>query len=86
MNICTQCILPETFPGASLDEHGVCVHCRKSTGRERKERDEKKAYEQRFIDLLNHLAHTRDERPYDVLMAYSGGKNLTYTMGLLKQK
>jgi predicted PP-loop superfamily ATPase len=86
VNICTQCILPETFPGASLDEHGVCVHCRKSNGRERKEKDEKKAYKQRFVDLISKLAHTRDERPYDILMAYSGGKDSTYTMSVLKQQ
>lgn len=86
MKICTHCILPETFPGVSFDEHGVCAHCRKKRGKEQKETDDKKAYGERFIDLLNHLGQSRDERPYDVLMAYSGGKDSTYTMGLLKQK
>jgi len=86
VKICTQCILPETFPGAGFDEQGVCALCRKKRGKRQKETNEKKSYQQRFIDLLNQLAKTRDERPYDILMAYSGGKDSTYTMGLLKQK
>lgn len=89
MKICSQCILPDTFPGADLDEHGVCAHCRKKSGKGQKETDDIKACEQKFLELLDQL-ETRNHEPgtrhYDVLMAYSGGKDSTYTMGLLKQK
>ena len=27
MKTCTQCILPETFPGIKFDDKGVCNHC-----------------------------------------------------------
>lgn len=74
--------------------------CRKSEGKEAKLADDKKKYEQKFFDLLTTLGagvaspalpadfpspdtvHTS----YDVLMAYSGGKDSTYTMMLLKNK
>lgn len=93
MKICTQCVLPETFPGISFNAEGVCNHCQKSDGRRIRREEEKKKYELKFIELMkkevngsgNHIGRN-DDRPYDVLMAYSGGKDSTYTMGLLKNK
>ncbi|MEW6417388.1 MAG: 7-cyano-7-deazaguanine synthase [Nitrospirota bacterium] len=56
--------------------------------------DDKKRYEQKFFDLLNQTRNsqlvTRNSqlatRSYDILMAYSGGKDSTYTLILLKNK
>lgn len=86
MKICTRCILPETFPGTDLKYEGLCAYCRKDNMKEKNTKDEKKEYGKRFNELLAQFAPTRDARPYDVLMAYSGGKDSTYTMGLLKRK
>jgi 3'-phosphoadenosine 5'-phosphosulfate sulfotransferase (PAPS reductase)/FAD synthetase len=55
--------------------------------------EEKKKYKQKFIELLrqevnrskNYNGHN-NHRSYDVLMAYSGGKDSTYTMSLLRNK
>ena len=87
--ICSRCILPESFPGITFDEDGVCNHCRKALGRGTGPEDERKAYGKKFFELL--LAQLEEEdgqrsRPYDVLMAYSGGKDSTYTMSLLKNR
>ncbi len=53
----------------------------------------KKKYKQKFIELLKqevdrsrHYNGQNNNRPYDVLMAYSGGKDSTYTMSLLGNK
>jgi 3'-phosphoadenosine 5'-phosphosulfate sulfotransferase (PAPS reductase)/FAD synthetase len=92
MKTCTRCILPETFPGISFDNDGVCSHCRKAEGRKTPLGEEKKNYEQKFQELLNALgvgnAKVKGSSPraYDVLMAYSGGKDSTYTMSLLRKK
>ncbi len=92
MKLCSHCILPETFPGISFNADGVCNQCQKFDGRKIRLAEEKKKYEQKFIDLLNNLGTGSDRvnppapRSYDVLMAYSGGKDSTYTMSLLRNK
>ena len=78
MNICTRCILPESFPGITFDEKGVCNHCR-SYKPETVGHEAKKQYEDKFIALA---AEHRNPKGYDVLMAYSGGKDSTYTLDL----
>lgn len=94
MKICSQCILPETFPGVSFNADGLCSHCQQFVKRKNRHADLKKEYEQKFLDLLNHLeccignqaGGQAGHRAYDVLMAYSGGKDSTYTMSLLRNK
>ncbi len=91
--ICTNCILPGVFPGVSFNADGACNHCQKFNGKREKLLDDKKRYKQKFVDLLDHQiypsrnhAGRAQHRSYDVLMAYSGGKDSTYTMSLLKQR
>lgn len=82
MRICTRCVLPETFPGAGFDDEGVCSMCRAFKGRERLE-ESKEKYRRKFEELLR--AHRRPGG-YDALMAYSGGKDSTYTLMVLRRK
>lgn len=78
MDRCVRCVLPTTFPGVSLDEAGVCTHCRRY--RPERENDEaKRAVEERFRALIR---EHRGRAAYDVVMAYSGGKDSTYTLDL----
>ncbi len=92
MRICARCILPDTFPGVSLDSDGVCSQCRKSAGRRIPLDVEKTNQEKKFNDLLTALglegknSEQSSPKAYDVLMAYSGGKDSTYTMSLLRKK
>lgn len=78
LKICTNCILPETFPGIAFNEKGVCIHCQKYRG-EKATAAIRKQYEDKFLALLQ--VH-RPQASYDVLMAYSGGKDSTYTLDL----
>lgn len=73
---CQQCILPETFPGISFNDEGICNHCQRYRGRATGEAIKKK-YEEKFVSLLK---EHRKSSTYDVLMAYSGGKDSTYTL------
>jgi len=86
MIICSNCILPETFPGINFDENGVCSYCQKFEGKEIKLTQNKQKYEKKFLDLLSKLKNKTSQSSYDVLMAYSGGKDSTYTMYLLSEK
>jgi predicted PP-loop superfamily ATPase len=76
------CVLPETFPGITFDEGGVCNYCQKFKGQ--KNLEEKKARAlKRFEDLVE--AH-KGKSAYDALMCYSGGKDSTYTLSLIRQQ
>ncbi|MBI5445895.1 MAG: hypothetical protein HY900_32365 [Deltaproteobacteria bacterium] len=76
MHLCSRCILPETFPGITFDAEGVCNHCSNYRG-DPAVQESKEKYEKKFLALLE--TH-RKRSSYDVLMAYSGGKDSTYTL------
>lgn len=82
MKRCTRCVLPETYPGIQFDEEGVCNFCGMFKGKERLRKSMEK-YRGRFEKLL---AEKRRRGGYDAIMAYSGGKDSTYTMAVLKKE
>jgi tRNA(Ile)-lysidine synthase TilS/MesJ len=82
MKLCTKCVLPETFPGIKFDENGVCNFCNEFKGLEHLE-GKKTEYQQKFQALLDEY---QGKGGYDALMCYSGGKDSTYTMYILKEK
>lgn len=80
MQICLNCVLPETFPTLEFDDRGVCNYCRSFKGEDHQEKL-KEEYRIRFETLIE---KHRNRGDYDVLMAYSGGKDSTYTLDLFK--
>lgn len=84
MKICSRCILPETFPGIKFDEHGVCNHCRQEESAIAKAPDKKAEYRRRLDSLI---ADTKGKAPsYDAICAYSGGKDSSYTLKILRER
>jgi glutamine---fructose-6-phosphate transaminase (isomerizing) len=73
---CTKCVLPETFPFITFDEHGVCNYCR--------------AYKHRPVHgekaLRKKVARYRgtDGKP-DCLVAISGGRDSCYGLHYIKR-
>lgn len=82
MKRCKRCVLPETFPGIEFDQDGVCNYCRMAKTPRRLEKTMKR-YRQRFEKLL---AENKKSSGYDAIMAYSGGKDSTYTLAVLKKE
>lgn len=82
VKVCSRCILPETFPGISFDGEGVCNHCR----RESREKDAvKKAIYRARLDKL--VEGCKGKAPsYDAIMAYSGGKDSSYSLKLIRER
>lgn len=84
VRICTKCILPETFPGIKFTHEGICIHCVRETSFAKTNVTEKKTeYRQKLNDLI---ANLKGQSPsYDAIMAYSGGKDSSYTLKLLRE-
>ncbi len=79
---CRICVLPETFPGVKFNEKGVCNFCQNFKGSASLE--EKKAdYRKKFEELIKQF---KGRGAYDVLMSYSGGKDSTYTLWILRKR
>ncbi len=84
MKLCTRCILPETFPNITFDSDSVCNYCRQEESALAKRETKTAEYRLKLDDLIK---TTRDKAPvYDAIMAYSGGKDSSYTLKLLKER
>jgi tRNA(Ile)-lysidine synthase TilS/MesJ len=74
--------LDENFPGIRFDEDGVCIFCRQHKKKEEQEALKEK-YEKKFVEIIEKY---KGKNSYDCIAAYSGGKDSTYTLYLLKNK
>ncbi len=84
LNICTRCILPETFPGIQFDKDGVCNHCHREEKKIQRALKKKAEYRNKLDQLVNEV---KGKAPvYDAIVAYSGGKDSSYTMKILRDE
>lgn len=81
MKLCRRCILPETFPGIHFDDQGICNHCRREQPALEKADEKKANYRGRLDQLIGSVKGTA--AAYDAILAYSGGKDSSYTLKLL---
>jgi Predicted ATPase of the PP-loop superfamily implicated in cell cycle control len=81
MKICTKCVLPESFPNITFDANGVCNYCQAFKGEE-KLKEDKTEYLERFKKLITEVKGKAD---YDCTVSYSGGKDSSYTLYVLKE-
>lgn len=82
--ICQQCILPGTFPGIKYNDSGICKYCQKDSSSKQSKAVEKKSdYRDHLDSLIKNIKGTSPT--YDIIVAYSGGKDSSYTLKLLKE-
>ncbi len=81
MKRCKVCVLPEGFPHINFDEAGVCSLCQNRKTRAELKRLERE-YRARFESLVKKV---RGRGEYDVLVAYSGGKDSSYALSVFKE-
>jgi hypothetical protein len=79
---CSRCILPETFPFIEFDGEGVCNYCR--SYRPRYAHMHPVESKQAFIRSLEKYRRPGNEP--DVLVAFSGGRDSSYGLHLIKQE
>lgn len=73
MRYCSKCVLSDDFFSVKINDEGVCNYCAMET-------QKIKSNKYQEVDLQ------AKGNNYDVLLAYSGGKDSTYTLYLLKKK
>jgi hypothetical protein len=84
MKICSRCVLPETFPKIQFDGEGVCNYCHKEEKIVGEAPERKEKYRRKLDELIGGL---KGKAPvYDAIMAYSGGKDSSYTLKLLRER
>lgn len=77
MKRCSKCVLPETFPGISFDEKGVCNYC--NNWEPVRVLGEK--------ELMKKLDFYRDKGlEYDVLIPFSGGRDSSFVVHQMVKK
>ncbi|MEQ1805305.1 MAG: hypothetical protein ABL900_07995 [Burkholderiaceae bacterium] len=74
---CTRCVLPETMPFIRFDDKGLCNYCRNY-------RAKQLLGEVRLEEFLS-KHRSRDGSP-DCVIAFSGGRDSSYALHLLKRK
>jgi len=84
LTLCSNCILPGTFPGITFDEKGICNYCRKDKPIIEKSQERKATYREKLNALVREIKGRGT--PYDVLTAYSGGKDSSYTLKILREQ
>jgi hypothetical protein len=77
MKRCTKCILPETFPGISFDEEGICNYCRDYT-------KVSVLGEEALKQELSKYANKSEK--YDCLVPISGGRDSSFTLYQIVKK
>lgn len=78
MLTCSKCLLNDQLPSVKIDDNGLCNYC--SCSSEAKVNNN--TGDEEFIALLDKYK----SRKYQVIMAFSGGKDSTYTLKLIKEK
>lgn len=79
---CTRCLLPSSYPNVDFDEDGVCRVCREFDAKYANINWKKR--EQKLEKILD--KYRGKGKKYDIMVPFSGGKDSTYTLWLMKNK
>lgn len=74
---CTKCILPETFPFISFNEVGVCNYCKNHVSKKKPQTND---------ELIKLLEPYRRKNGYEAVVPFSGGRDSSYSVHLLKKE
>jgi len=83
MKRCTKCTLPGSFPGISFDNDGICSICNDFFSRGTS--PDSAAQLNEHLLALFETAKSQN-RPYDAVVSFSGGKDSTFLIYALKER
>jgi predicted PP-loop superfamily ATPase len=75
VQICSRCLLPNTYPGIEFNEQGICNHCLEY-------KKPQLLGEAAFSEKIN----SKHGNKYDCVVGISGGKDSCYVAYLAKEK
>ncbi len=79
--LCTRCVLPENFPGVKFDDQGVCNHCQQAPSASEVRENVARLHD----EMVAAIEANKGGRDYDCIVAYSGGKDSSYTLKALTE-
>lgn len=79
---CKRCVLSISFPGIAFNEAGVCNFCQDASNMSELALHKEKLFEELARTINTH----KGNGAYDCIVAYSGGKDSTYTLKLMVEK
>ncbi len=82
MKYCVKCVMPNTRPGISFDEKGICSACQAYDNRENI--DYKKRFKE-LQDLCDKYRGINGPNGYDCMIAVSGGKDSHFQVYMFKE-
>jgi len=82
MKRCSRCILPETYPDIKFDKDGICHKCHEY---DKKYLNKDYAKLDKELNSIVNWAKSQNKR-YDCIVPFSGGKDSSYTMYICKKK
>lgn len=82
MKYCNKCVMPDTRPGLTFDQYGVCSACRNYSNR--KNVDYAKRFEE-LKALCNRFRNINGPNGYDCMIAVSGGKDSHFQVFVIKE-
>jgi len=77
MTRCRRCILPETFPGITFDDKGVCNYCHTYSPMTVLGEEKFRNFLSQYVGKGNH---------YDCIVAFSGGRDSSYVLHQIVRK
>lgn len=83
MKVCRNCTLNDNIFSVYVNDDGLCNYCQMhSKSHDSITHSEYAEKEKQLLDAFNKYM----DLPYQVLLAYSGGKDSTYTLYMLRKK
>lgn len=82
---CTQCVMDDSVPDITFDEHGVCNYCRSARERLAREYFGDVGHRDKLDALVAQVKHEGLGRPYDCIIGVSGGVDSSYVAYLVHE-
>lgn len=80
---CKNCLIPDNFPNIEINNDGICNLCR-----DRKDRikNDSVSNKKMITEFEEFISKVKGKQKYDCVLLFSGGKDSSYMLYLLKEK